>query len=219
MADMADTTTRPMSKEPVELTFGRLALGATDARSNGWYGMATLVVTEACLFVYLLFSYYYMSFHFGREWLPDELPGFKLSLPMTGILLSSSVVVYIGERAIKKGKRWLCVTALTGAAVMGLNFVALEAKEWHDKPFSFGTDSYSSLFFTITGFHMAHVVGGVLMLMAASIWTALGKFDQHRRDPVSIVAFYWHFVDVVWIAVFTTIYLTPYLFHQEALFK
>ncbi len=215
---MAETTTHEMSDEQDEFTFGRLTLGSTDARSNGWYGMATLVVTEACLFAYLLFSYYYMSFHYGREWLPDELPGFKLSGPMTGILLSSSVVVFVGETAIKKGKRWLCAGAMASAALMGLAFVALEAKEWHDKPFSFGADSYSSLFFTVTGFHMAHVVGGVLMLLAITIWTALGKFDRHRRDPVSIAAFYWHFVDVVWIGVFTTIYLTPYLFHQEKLF-
>ena len=216
---MADTTTHEIPKEQGELTFGRLTLGSTDARSNGWYGMATLVTTEACLFAYLLFSYYYMSFHYGREWLPDELPGFKLSGPMTGILLSSSAVVWFGEQGIKKGRRWQCVAGLLGGVVMGLTFVALEAKEWHDKPFGFGTDAYSSLFFTVTGFHMAHVVGGVLMLAAMAIWTALGNFDEHRRDPVSIAAFYWHFVDVVWICVFTTIYLTPYLFNQEKLFQ
>jgi cytochrome c oxidase subunit III len=214
---MAETT-HEVSHDPGALTFGRLRLGATDARSNGWYGMATLVLTEACLFAYLLFSYYYMSFHHGREWLPDELPGFKLSLPMTGILLGSSVVVWIGEQAIKKGQRWLCVAALTGGWVLGLAFVALEAKEWHDKHFTLSTDAYSSLFFTVTGFHMAHVVGGVLMLLAVTIWAGLGEFDRNRRDPVSIAAFYWHFVDVVWICVFTTIYLTPYLFHRQELF-
>lgn len=215
MAETAET----VRDEQAELSFGRLRLGATDARGNGWYGMATLVLTEACLFAYLLFSYYYMSFHYGREWLPDELPGFRLALPMTGILLVSSVVVWVGEQAIKKGRRGRCVAGLTGGWVLGLAFVALEAKEWSDKPFAFSTDVYSSLFFTVTGFHMAHVVGGVLMLLAVTIWTSLGKFDRNRRDFVSIAAFYWHFVDVVWIAVFTTIYLTPYLFHQENLFR
>lgn len=216
---MAEATTNSTPDERGDLTFDRIRLGSTDARGNGWYGMATLVITEACLFAYLLFSYYYMAFHDGREWLPDELPGFRLSGTMTGILFTSSVVVWFGEQGIRKGRRWQCVIGLTGGGLMGLAFVALEALEWHEKTFSFGTDAYSSLFFTVTGFHMAHVIGGVLMLFAVTIWTAMGRFDAHRRDPVSIAAFYWHFVDVVWICVFTTIYLTPYLFTQENLFQ
>jgi heme/copper-type cytochrome/quinol oxidase subunit 1 len=55
-------------------------------------------------------------------------------------------------------------------------------------------------------------------LLAVTIWAILGEFDRNRRDPVSIAAFYWHFVDVVWICVFTTIYPTPYLFHRQELF-
>lgn len=215
---MADTTTHEIPDDQGDLTFGRITLGSTDARGNGWYGMATMVITEACLFAYLLFSYYYMSFHYGREWLPDELPGFTLSLPMTVILFASSGVVWAAEQGIRKGRRWQCAAGLGGGGVMGLAFVALEATEWSEKAFSFGTDAYSSLFFIVTGFHMAHVIGGVLMLFATSIWTAMGKFDAHRRDPVSIAAFYWHFVDVVWICVFTTIYLTPYFFTEVKLF-
>jgi heme/copper-type cytochrome/quinol oxidase subunit 3 len=200
------------------MAFGRLRLGSTDVRGNGWYGMACLVITEASLFTYLLFSYYYMSFHYDREWLPDELPGFRLSVPMTILLLASSVAVFMGEEAIKRGYRRLCVGGLGGGILLGLAFVALEAKEWSDKKFSLGTDSYSSLFFTVTGFHMAHVVGGVLLLLAAAIWTGLGKFDRNRRDGISIAAFYWHFVDAVWIGVFTTFYITPHLFHRAELF-
>lgn len=194
------------------LTFGRLTLGSTDARSNGWYGMAALVTTEACLFLYLLFSYYYMALHYGRDWLPAELPGFSFSLPMTALLFSSSVAVWIAERGIRKDHRWTCVAGLSVGAMLGIGFVVLEANEWLEKGFTLSTDSYSSLFFTVTGFHMAHVIGGVLMLSTMALWTALGNFDAHRRDPISIGAFYWHFVDVVWVSVFTTIYLTPYLF-------
>lgn len=195
------------------MSFGRLPLGSTDARGNGWFGMAALIVTEACLFAYLLFSYYYMAFHFGGEWLPDALPGFEYSGPMTALLFTSSGVVWLAERGITKGRRWVCVAGLTGGAVLGLAFVVLEAMEWAGKDFTLSTDSYSSLYFTVTGFHMAHVLGGVLMLLAVALWTALGKFDSRRRDPISIAAFYWHFVDVVWVAVFTTIYVTPHLFN------
>ncbi|WP_322867957.1 heme-copper oxidase subunit III [Aquicoccus sp. G2-2] len=206
-------TTHEIPDEQRDISFGRLPLGSTDARGNGWFGMAALVVTEACLFAYLLFSYYYMAFHFGRDWLPDELPGFKFSVPMTALLFTSSAVVWIGERGIQKGRNWICVAGLSGGALLGIAFVALEAVEWADKDFTLSTDSYASLYFTVTGFHMAHVVGGVLMLLTMALWAALGKFDAHRRDPISIAAFYWHFVDAVWIAVFTTIYVTPHLFN------
>ncbi len=205
--------TQELPDDQADLSIGRLTLGSTDARGNGWFGMAALVVTEACLFAYLLFSYYYMALHFGRAWLPDTLPGFKFSVPMTGLLFSSSVVVWIGERCIRKGRDMACAAALAGGALLGIAFVVLEATEWSDKDFTLSTDSYASLYFTVTGFHMAHVVGGVLMLLAMALWTAIGKFDAHRRDPISIAAFYWHFVDVVWVAVFTTIYVTPHLFN------
>lgn len=209
---MSETKHNALDDQP-HVSFKRLLLGSTDARGNGWFGMAALVTTEACLFAYLLFSYYYMALHFGLEWLPDTLPGFEFSLPMTALLFSSSVFVWIAERGIQKGRNWICVAGLVGGAVLGVAFVALEAKEWADKDFTLSTDSYSSLYFTVTGFHMAHVVGGVLMLLTVALWTTLGKFDAHRRDPVSIAAFYWHFVDVVWVAVFVTIYVTPHLFN------
>ncbi len=83
--------------------------------------------------------------------------------------------------------------------------------EWHNKPFSLSSSTYSSLYFTITGFHMAHVAVGLLMLGALLLWSALGMFDRWRHAPISIGAIYWHFVDAVWIAVFLTFYATPYL--------
>ena len=204
--------THVMPDDQPDLSFGRLPLGSTGARGNGWYGMAALVATEACLFAYLLFSYYYMSFHYGAAWFPSRLPEFKLSVPMTALLFASSGIVWIAERAIRAGRTLRCALALTGAAALGLAFVALEAVEWAGKDFTIATNSYSSFYFTVTGFHMAHVVGGVLMLLTMAVWTGMGKFDSHRRDFVSIGAFYWHFVDVVWVFVFTTIYVMPRLF-------
>ena len=65
--------------------------------------------------------------------------------------------------------------------------------------------------FVTTGFHMAHVVVGDLMLAAVLLWSLLGFFDRKRHAPVSIAAVYWHFVDLVWLTVFFTFYVTPYL--------
>jgi heme/copper-type cytochrome/quinol oxidase subunit 3 len=71
--------------------------------------------------------------------------------------------------------------------------------------------AYASSYFTITGFHMMHVVVGLIVLAALLWWSALGKFGEHRHAAVSIGALYWHFVDVVWLAVFFTLYVTPHL--------
>jgi len=83
--------------------------------------------------------------------------------------------------------------------------------EWKAKKFSLASGSYGSLYFTITGFHMAHVIAGLAMLSAVLIWSVLGYFNPRRHAPVSISSIYWHFVDAVWLAVFFTFYVSPYL--------
>ena len=76
---------------------------------------------------------------------------------------------------------------------------------------TWATSAYGSLYFTITGFHMVHVVVGVLMLSMVLLWSALGYFSPRHHARVTIAAIYWHFVDAVWICVFFTFYLSPYL--------
>ena len=94
---------------------------------------------------------------------------------------------------------------------MGAVFVIVQWFEWHAKPFSLGTSSYASLYFVTTGFHIAHVIVGIAVLAAIFVWTALDYFSPRRRLTVSAGVLYWHFVDIVWLFVFTTYYLTPYL--------
>ena len=104
--------------------------------------------------------------------------------------------------------------ALVGFAlafVMGTVFALVQCYEWHTKPFSVGTSSYSSLYFLTTGIHIAHVLVGLAVLAAIFLWTALDYFSPRRRLSVSAGVLYWHFVDIVWLFVFTTYYLTPYL--------
>ena len=74
-----------------------------------------------------------------------------------------------------------------------------------------GTSSYGSLYFLTTGIHEAHVVVGIAVLLALFLWTALDYFSPRRRLSVSAGVLYWHFVDIVWLLVFATYYLTPYL--------
>ncbi len=171
-----------------------------------------LMVTEGALFVYLLFAYYYAAVQHSREWLPEDLPNFKLSLPDTIILLLSSAVVWRGELSLKQGKSaGMAAIYLAAAALMGIVFIAIQALEWATKKFTPFSSSYGSLYYTITGFHMMHVAAGVLILATLSLWCALGYFNRIRSGPVTIGAIYWHFVDAVWLVLFFTFYITPRL--------
>lgn len=188
-----------------------LPIGGTGHRSSGWWGMLALVLTEAALFAYMLFSYFYLASQAHGKWLPTDAPSLRLALPNTIILIASSFVLWWGERGIRQGQRMRLLAATAITLVMGIIFAILQFMEWHKKPFSITDHAYGSLYYTITGFHMAHVLGGLLILFALLLWTALGKFDAKHHAAVSTGAIYWHFVDIVWLAVFSTFYIYPYL--------
>jgi cytochrome c oxidase subunit III len=120
-------------------------------------------------------------------------------------------VVWWGERSTKRGLRLQQTGALTSGFLMGAAFVFIQGLEWENQKFSLSSGSYGSLFFIVTGFHMAHVVVGLLLLAAVAVWSFVGYFSPARSAPVSIAAIYWHFVDAVWITVFFMFYLTPRL--------
>jgi heme/copper-type cytochrome/quinol oxidase subunit 3 len=187
------------------------SVGSAGRRASGWYGMLALIVTEAALFLYLQFSYYYLLVWNGRGFLPPENPGFRLSGPNTVILLLSSVAVWWGEEGTRKGRRGQAAMGIGVAFLLGAAFMGIQVLEWAGKPYRWDTHAYGSLYFTITGFHMLHVAAGLIVLLALFVWNLLGYFDVHRHAPVAIGGIYWHFVDVVWLTVFFTFYVTPYL--------
>lgn len=188
-----------------------LPVGSVGSQAAGWWGIVCGILTEAALFGYLLFSYYYFAVQPREIAWPPELPTFKLSAPNTIILLVSSAAVWWGERGAKEGSRGKQVAGLGVGFILGVIFVGIQVLEWKAKSFSLNSSAYGSLFFTITGFHMAHVIVGLLLLLPLTIWSALGYFGPLRSAPISIGAVYWHFVDAVWLAVFFTLYITPYL--------
>lgn len=190
---------------------GVLPVGATGRRGVGWAGALSLIATEAALFGYLLFTYYYSVSQNGPSWLPTTDPSFKLAGPNTIVLLLSSVAVWWGERGIRRGARLRAAAGLAIGVVLGAAFAVVQVLEWKSKPYTLGSSGYASLYFTITGFHMAHVLGGLVALSAVLAWTLLGYFDARRHAPYLIGAAYWHFVDAVWLAVFATFYLAPHL--------
>lgn len=192
---------------------GKLPVGAIDTRASGWWAMIFVIFTEASLFAYLLFSYFYLAVqpHLPGTFPEGGMPSLMLALPNTFILLLSSVAVGWAQFNIEHDDNRHLVAGLGIGAVLGMIFLVLQYFEWAGKPFGLTSSPYSSLYFTVTGFHMAHVVVGVIVLWTLFVWSLMGYFNRVRYAHIHIGALYWHFVDAVWLVVFFTFYITPLL--------
>ncbi|WP_254126764.1 cytochrome c oxidase subunit 3 [Aquihabitans sp. G128] len=126
------------------------------------------------------------------------------------VLLISSLTMVLAVSAIQRGdhrslRSWLAVTALLGSVF--ISGQVYEFKEFLNEGMGFTTSPASSAFFTLTGFHGAHVTIGIIMLISTLVLSLRGRITQEKAEAVEIVGLYWHFVDVVWIIVFTVVYL------------
>jgi cytochrome c oxidase subunit 3 len=187
-----------------------LPVGSAGKRSGGWWGIMALIATEGSLFGYLFFTYFYLASQTEQHWPPEGLPSLWMPGINTLILLASSVFVWASEHCLeRKQPRW-SLASMAIATVLGAGFVLIQLREWHKKSYGMNSHLYGSLYFTITGFHMLHVVVGLGVLVLLLIWIALGYFDDRRHAAVTIGGLYWHFVDVVWLLVFSALYLVPY---------
>jgi cytochrome c oxidase subunit III len=200
-----------MSSEAAFLQPQQLPVGPIGRRGLGYWGVATLIATEAALFTFLLFGYYYLGAAAPAGWVLESHPALKLAVPNTVLLVLSSFVAWFGEHGVLTQRRPQALLGFGVAFLMGTVFVIIQYLEWQAKPFNLGASSYSALYFVTTGFHIAHVIVGVGILAALFIWTALDYFSPRRRLTVSAGVLYWHFVDIVWLFIFTTFYITPYL--------
>jgi heme/copper-type cytochrome/quinol oxidase subunit 3 len=192
------------------------ATAAPRSASNAWWGMVTLVATEATLFAVFIASYFYLRWHTPGSWPPDGLKDPKLLVPavMTVILVSSSFPVYWAERGIRHGRQLQLRVGLAITILLGATFLALQSWEYTEiarKEYTPRTDAYGSIFFTITGAHGAHVAVGLLLLLWALVMAWRGHYDIHRHQGVQLAALYWHFVDVAWLVIFLSLYVTPRL--------
>ncbi len=178
-----------------------------------WWGMLSLIATEGILFAYLIFSYAYLGSQGpSAHWPPTGgPPPATLALIATALLIASSGTAEWGKRVARRGNLERARLAYGLTIALGIGFVALSAREWADKPFKLSDNSYSSIYFLLTGTHLAHVAAGLVALVVVLVWSLAGRVhaghDQHR----TLVTLYWHFVDIVWLFVFATVYLSPRL--------
>lgn len=176
-----------------------------------WWGLLCLIATEGSVFAYLIFAYTYLGSQGTGPWPPNGPPDLSLALPATILLIGSSFVLEWGKRAANKGSRGRGLIGVGGAVLLGSTFVALELYEWSTKPFAFSDNSYSSIYFMLTGTHLLHVIVGLFALLILFLWTLVGRVHGAHIQHRALATLYWHFVDVVWLFVFTTIYLSPRL--------
>jgi heme/copper-type cytochrome/quinol oxidase subunit 3 len=188
-----------------------LPVGPIGRHGVGWWGIGTLVVSEAALFGYLLFAYFYTGATAPPGWLLEPAPRLTLALPNTILLILSSAVAWWAEQGIVKQRPPQALIGFGVAFLMGAGFVAVQWLEWRSKTFSLGTSSYASLYFVTGGVHVAHLLVGLVILLFIFGWTALDFFSPRRRLVVSAAVLYWYFVTIASVLVFSTYYLTPYL--------
>ena len=188
------------------------APSAVGRRPLGWWGMVLLITTEATLFSLLLFANFYLRAN-NHPWPPAgvEKPKLLLSGIRSFILWGSSIPAALAERALRRDDLRRFRAMLVAALVMAAVFLAGHIQEYVELSAKLTpTDSaYGSSFYTITGLHAIHLLVGMVVLAYLVVQSLRGRYDPGRpRTGATCGIMYWHFVDVVWLAVYPSLYLS-----------
>jgi cytochrome c oxidase subunit 3 len=171
------------------------------------FGVVLFIASELMFFGGLFASYFYLR-GITTPWPPAgvELETIPAALA-TAVLLASSGTFQLGIRAARRGssramRAWIVLTF-----VLGAGFLAVQAHDWTTLTFTVSSHAYGTLFYGMTGFHGLHVIGGLLLMLVILGRSAQGAYREGEIRGVEAVGYYWHFVDVVWLALFSTLFL------------
>ena len=170
-------------------------------------GMILFISSEVMFFAALFGAYFTVR---GRavEWPP---PGAELEIILpaltTGVLIASSATIHLAERAAEAADRAGTARWLAATIVLGLVFLVGQVVEYSQLDFALADHSFGTLFYSMTGFHGLHVAGGLGAISLVVIKNGRGHIARQGPGAVKAVSYYWHFVDVVWILLFATLYL------------
>ncbi|HEX4065550.1 MAG TPA: heme-copper oxidase subunit III [Acidobacteriaceae bacterium] len=177
--------------------------------SRGRVGMLSLIIGESAIFTIFVVAY---VFYIGKS-LSGPTPQQVLEVPIfnTICLLSSSVTIWLAERQIERGKM-KAFGALWGLTILlGLIFIGGTALEWHKLIYVDGltirTNLFGTTFYSLVGLHATHVVIGLIGLTLILLFTLTGHVNERHSERIQVFALYWHFVDAVWVVVFTVVYI------------
>jgi cytochrome c oxidase subunit 3 len=174
-------------------------------------GILLFIVSEVMLFGAFFASYFFLRVVAGDgPWPPEglEIPKAVAGVN-TAILISSSFTVHWALESIRRGNRRGMILGLGVTWMLGLTFLFIQVNEYVHIGFSARDTSFGSIFYGLTGLHGAHVTVGLILLAFANIRAWRGHFGPAAKDQlgVEVPGIYWHFVDVMWIIVFTTVYI------------
>jgi cytochrome c oxidase subunit III len=176
--------------------------------SRGRVGMLALIVGESAIFTIFVVAYVY---YIGRSAYGPTPRILSVPIFNTVCLLSSSLTIWMAERAIERGRvrvftAWWGMTILLGAV-----FLAGTAQEWTrliaHEGLTIRTNLFGTTFYSLVGLHATHVVVGLIGLSLVMIFTLLGRVEQRHAERIQVLSLYWHFVDAVWVVVFTVVYV------------
>jgi len=174
-------------------------------------GMLAFLLSEVAFFTTLIVAY---VVYFGRS-LTGPTPAEVLSLPLvfatTACLLGSSVTVHMAGKWLRHGNPKDFVLWWSATIVLGVVFLLGTAYEWSElighHRLTIGRNLFGTTYYTLVGFHAAHVTVGVIAMAVVLGLSLRGRLSEHDHVPVELVSWYWHFVDVVWVVVFVIVYL------------
>jgi cytochrome c oxidase subunit 3 len=176
---------------------------------RGVVGMLAVIVAESTIFLMFVIAY---VFYIGKS-ISGPTPRQVLDVPIfnTICLLSSSFTIWLAERALKKGAMgrfaiWWAVTATLGAIFLVGTGIEWHKLIYHDK-LTISTNLFGTTFYSLVGLHASHVIVGLIMLSVVLIFAIVGKVKSEHRQRIEVLGLYWHFVDMVWVVVFTVVYI------------
>jgi cytochrome c oxidase subunit III len=176
---------------------------------RGKVAMAGLIIAESAIFTIFVVAY---LFYVGKS-LTGPTPQQVLEAPIffTICLLSSSLTVHFAGKALERGKQGAFLTLWSLTILLGGLFLYGTGREWHRLIYEHGltisTNLFGTTYYSLVGLHAFHVTAGLIMLGIVLIFALAGRVgaDQFRR--IDVLALYWHFVDAVWVVVFTVVYI------------
>jgi cytochrome c oxidase subunit III len=179
--------------------------------SSSLLGMVLFIASEV-MFFGGLFGAYFTIRSAATQWPPPNTPHLDTpyALVLTAILVSSSVTMQLGVWAIRRNEQRKLVLWLAASLLLGLLFLAGQANEYRtliEEGMTLSSGVFGSTFFTLTGFHGAHVAGGAAFILIVLLRARSGQFTARYHDTVEMASYYWHFVDVVWLGLVSTIYI------------
>ncbi|HLM49576.1 MAG TPA: heme-copper oxidase subunit III [Solirubrobacteraceae bacterium] len=175
----------------------------------GMLGMLLFIISEVMIFAAFFTAYFFIRVVVENAQWPG--PGFELPVDIagvnTGILLSSSLTLHWALTGAKHGNRGAMKAGMAATFLLGLTFLFVQINEYVHLGIAPSDTAQASMFYGLTGLHGAHVFIGLVLLCFITVRTFRGHFSPEEHKGMEIPGIYWHFVDAMWIVVFTTIYV------------